>query len=98
MIVKSRGPTGKVLVTFEFPGAVWAESVHVVADFNQWSQSSLPMARRADSANWQVTVTLDAGKSYQFRYLVNSTTWCNDHDADDYVPGPYGMSNSVVRT
>jgi hypothetical protein len=41
---------------------------------------------------------LEAGKAYQYRYLVNGTDWYNDWRADHYVPNEYGGDNSVVIT
>ena len=44
-----------------------------------------------------ITLDLDIGREYQFRYLVDGTEWKNDEAADRYVPSPYpGVENSVV--
>lgn len=98
MIVKepSQNP-GKVLVTFEFPAAVWAKEVYLVGDFNDWNQQSTPLIQRKDGA-WQVQMELLRGREYQFRYLVNQETWHNDWHADKYVPNIHGSDNSVVAT
>lgn len=97
MIRKEPGRTPNLVrVTFALPPAIWAESVFLVGDFNNWSQTSLPMARGRNDDGWQVSVELERGKEYQFRYLVNGTDWYNDWDADRYVPNPYGGDNSVV--
>ena len=45
-----------------------------------------------------LTLTLDPEREYQFRYLVNGTSWQNDAAADKYVPNAYGDDNSVVVT
>ena len=29
----------KVIVTFEIPGSVWADRIHLVGDLNDWDQS-----------------------------------------------------------
>ncbi|MDI7274677.1 MAG: isoamylase early set domain-containing protein [Anaerolineae bacterium] len=97
MIRKDPGRTPDVVrVTFELPATVWAESVSLVGDFNGWDPSALPMARGRDHESWRITVELQRGREYQFRYLINGTEWCNDWDADRYVPNPYGGDNSVV--
>lgn len=37
MIRKRRSPNaGKVIVTFEIPGSIWAERVNFVGEFNNW--------------------------------------------------------------
>jgi 1,4-alpha-glucan branching enzyme len=100
MLIKRPGAKpGTVAVTFQFPANVWAESVHLVGDFNGWDHHSLPMLRqRRDDDAWEVTVTLDVGRSYEFRYLINEEMWSNDSQADDYATNPYGADNSVVKT
>ena len=54
------------------------------------------MVRGRDDDHWHLTLELQSGKEYQFRYLVNGTDWYNDWDADRYVPNPFGGDNSVV--
>jgi 1,4-alpha-glucan branching enzyme len=97
MIRKEPGPAPNVVrVTFELPPTVWAESVNLVGDFNNWSPTSLPMNRGRNDDSWRLTLDLQRGREYQFRYLVNGTEWCNDWDADRYVANPFGGDNSVV--
>jgi len=100
MLIKEDLPEGgTVRVTFVFPGEIWAESVHLVGEFNDWDRESLPLRRpRQGDGNWEISLDLERGRSYEFRYLVNGETWVNDCNADDYVPNPYGGSNAVVRT
>ena len=92
----SKNP-GKVLVTFELPSAIWAERVNLVGEFNDWNTTNLPLHQDRDG-QWRITLELDAGREYQFRYLVNGTDWYNDWHADRYVPNPFGSDNSVVVT
>ena len=99
LIKEPGGRPGKVRVTFEFPGAAWAETVHLVGDFNRWERHSLALSRsHVDQANWQTTLELDAGREYQFRYLVNGEQWYDECNADDYVANPFGGYNSLLRT
>ena len=44
------------------------------------------------------TLDLDAGREYQFRYLINGKDWHNDWEADKYVANPFSGDNSVVTT
>jgi 1,4-alpha-glucan branching enzyme len=69
----------------------------LVGDFNDWNRTSHPMIQDRDGA-WRITLELEAGHEYQFRYLVNGNNWHNDWHADKYVPNPYGGDNSVVAT
>jgi len=67
-----------------------------MGEFNDW-QTSQAMRRQKDGS-WRITVDLEPGREYQFRYLVDGQRWLNDPQADNYVPNPYGDQNSVVVT
>ena len=81
MIRKQPLANGQVAVTFQMPASVWADSLFLVGDFNQWDKHSHPMRQRADGV-WEITLELDAGREYQYRYLVNGTDWQNDWNAE----------------
>jgi len=84
-------------VTFILPTEVKARSVFVVGEFNNWDKDVNPM-QQANDGSWKVELKLEAGKEFQFRYLVNGNEWHNDWEADKYVMHPYGGENSVVVT
>ena len=88
----------KVLVRFELPPAIWADSVCLVGNFNNWNETSQPMTRGRDDPGWYIVLELDRDREYEFRYLVNGHDWHNDWKADGYAPNPYGGTNSVVST
>ncbi len=83
-------------VTFELPSGIEAKSAALVGDFNGWDAAATPMKKV--KGVWKVTLELDTGKEYQYRYLVNGTEWHNDWDADKYVPNNVDGDNSVVVT
>lgn len=85
-------------VTFRLPriAAPDAKSVCIVGDFNNWSIHSHPM-QKLKTGDYAITLELESGKEYQFRYFIDEARWENDWDADKYVRSPYGDSdNSVV--
>lgn len=84
-------------VTFILPKEIEAKTAFVVGDFNSWSKDSTPM-KQAKDGTWKADVNLEAGREYQYRFLVNSTEWHNDWEADKYAAHPYGGENSVVVT
>jgi len=84
-------------VTFYTPAAIEAESVYLVGDFNDWDESETPMKQLKDG-RFSVTLSLDTGQEYQFRYLIDKSEWHNDWEADKYVPNPFSGDNSVVST
>ena len=73
-----------------------AGTAYVVGEFNNWDISSTPMKKLKKGA-FTATIDLEKGREYQFRYLLDNTTWQNDLDADKFVPTPFGDSeNSVI--
>lgn len=89
---------GHVRVTFQLPAQFWAGRIYLVGDFNAWDQTATPMRQTGSDGSWQVTLELEAGREYQFRYLADGVDWHNDSAADAYVPNQHGTSNSVVVT
>ena len=87
-----------VRVTFTLPPAIWAETVHLSGDFNNWSKTSHPLIWDRQEEVWTISLTLPKGREFQFRYLVNGCEWHNDWQADHYLPNPFGGDNSVVVT
>ncbi|MGQ9925696.1 MAG: isoamylase early set domain-containing protein [Chloroflexaceae bacterium] len=96
MITKRLGRDGKVLVTFAIPAAIWADTISVVGDFNNWDKLATPL--RQTETGWIATVELEAGRAYEYRYLFDGAEWHNDWQADAYVSNHFGGDNSVVVT
>ncbi|GIV57625.1 MAG: glycoside hydrolase [Bacteroidetes bacterium] len=97
MINKKVSPKGtKVRVTFELPGDVATKEVAVVGDFNEWNPEEGKMTFVKSRNVWKKEVSLDAGKTYQFRYFIDGETWANDEEADGAVPNEYFSQNSVL--
>jgi 1,4-alpha-glucan branching enzyme len=84
-------------VTFGLADTISAESVYLVGDFNQWREDTTPM-KKLKSKGFTVSLELEKGREYQFRYLVNGSEWHNDWNADKYVPNPFSGDNSVAIT
>ena len=84
-------------VTFELPAAVKAQTARVCGEFNDWSTNSDPMKRRKDGS-FAVTLSLQAGREYRYRYLLDGERWENDWAADGYTPNAFGSEDSLVRT
>lgn len=87
-----------VKVTFTLPDSIKAESAFLVGDFNNWDEKATPMKMTKKSGSFSITLELEKGREYQFRYLVNGSEWHNDWNADKYVPNPFSGDNSVVTT
>jgi hypothetical protein len=97
--VKSR-KVSKITFVFpkvELPEGIEAESVNLAGEFNDWDPTATPMKHDSNGA-YRTTIELEPGREYQFRYLVNGEHWCNDWNADAYVPNNLGVDNCVVVT
>lgn len=85
----------RITVIFEIPGAVWADRIHLVGDFNDWDRESLPF-RHNSRDDRQVEVELEQGREYRFRYLIDGAHWRSEWKADRHVAGDDGAYDSVV--
>ena len=84
-----------VIVSFEIPGSIWADQIHLVGGFNAWDRKSLPF-RLTRQDTWRVQLQLEQGREYLFRYLVDGADWCNDCHTDGHAPGSDGRSDAIV--
>ena len=97
MLKKSYTKTGRVCrVTFRLPAEVNAESAALCGEFNNWDQTANPM-KILKSGDFSVTVSLEAGRHYRFRYYLDEERWENDWEADAYLPNIFGSEDSVVE-
>lgn len=87
----------QVEVTFVLSADFPSVPISVVGDFNQWDPHAHPL-RQARDGTYQVTMTLEAGRRYAFRYLSEGGRWFNEGFADDLEPGPFGRYNSILVT
>ncbi|MDL2268718.1 isoamylase early set domain-containing protein [Desulfosarcina sp. OttesenSCG-928-A07] len=82
-------------VTFSIPLEIAkdAQTVFLVGDFNDWSPTATPM-KKMKNDGFSVTLDLEPGRIYQFRYLLDESRWENDPDADGYCPTVYEDANN----
>jgi hypothetical protein len=97
MITKTYLKTGSSCrVTFKIPsGPPEAQSAVVLGEWNGWNPDATPMKRGKDGS-WSATVTLETGRPYHFRYLLDGRHWKNDEGADKIVRNPFGTEDSVL--
>lgn len=88
---------GKCKVTFILPTAAApdAETVAICGDFNNWDSAASRMTR-LKNGDFKITMSLDAGREYRFRYLIDGHRWENDWCADRYMRNDFGADDSVV--
>ena len=70
----------------------------LLGEFNNWDKESGFSLKKAKDGSMHATVTLEAGRSYQYRYLLDGGRWENDHRADGYfqVEG-HDVYNCVIN-
>ena len=90
-------PVCKVSFRLDAAEASGAKKVQLLGDFNNWDKSVEPMTA-LKSNDFTATLELEAGKEFQFRYLIDGTEWKNDSQADSYVANSFGEENSVIST
>jgi 1,4-alpha-glucan branching enzyme len=69
--------------------------VNLVGDFNNWNIESIPMMR-LKGGDYSVSINLEKGREYQFKYLVEGLGWLNEKEADKHVLNGFQTENSVV--
>jgi hypothetical protein len=54
------------------------------------------MSVRRDG-RFSTTISLEAGQTYRFRYLLDGDRWENDWEADGYAPNAFGSEDSLIK-
>ena len=86
-------------VTFILPAEVVANATSgiILGEFNNWDDTRATSLKKQKDGSMKATLNLEAGRTYQYRYLLNDGRWVNDHTADNfvYVSG-YNVENCVI--
>lgn len=86
--------TGQLKVTFAVRADAVDGKVAVVGDFNGWDPTIDTLRRCED---WlKVSVVLEPGQRYRFRYLAEGGRWFNDPEIGVYEPNGMGDDNSLL--
>ncbi len=86
---------GTCRVTFKVPAELEAERIALLGEFNEWDAERHTMKKLKDGSH-SVTVSLEAGQDYRFRYLVDGDRWENDEAADRLVANRFGTRDGLV--
>lgn len=78
---------------FALPASIGG-SVHLAGDFNHWSESTLPFARRDDLGVFELEMPLIPGK-YRYRVIVDGE-WQTDPTNPQREPNEFGGFNSIL--
>ncbi len=87
-------------ITFTLPAEVVGEATSAIllGEFNNWDYNEGVALKKKKDGSMEASISLEAGKSYQYRYLLNDGRWVNDHSADHYehISGLH-VENCVVN-
>jgi 1,4-alpha-glucan branching enzyme len=86
----------KVRVTFTMPAIDGCSCLYLVGRFNEWNESVYRL-QRADDGTWSLTLELESGREFPYRFRTNDGTWLNDPSAP-HALHPFGSENSLVNT
>jgi hypothetical protein len=74
-------------VTFTLSAEVVGEATSglLLGEFNNWNYNDGISLKKQKDGSMTATASLEPGKRYEYRYLLNDGRWVNDHSADHYV-------------
>lgn len=86
------GEIMKTKVTFILPAEIVgnATSGVLLGEFNNWNEDEGIALKKSKDGVMKTSVSLEAGKSYQYRYLLGDGRWVNDKNA------PNQLDNCVI--
>jgi len=89
MIFQLLSDNQQVVVLFRLSSRIWADTIHLVGDFNGWSTTATPM--KLGEKYWEARLVLPVGGRYFYAYLVDGNDWCSEssnsaHIASEEVP------------
>ena len=96
MLKKNYTKSGRFCrITFRVPAEIEADTAALLGDFNAWDAERHPLTRRKDGSH-SATLSLETGRNYRFRYLLDRDRWVNDDEADREVPNAFGTRDCVI--
>ncbi len=86
-------------ITFSLPAEA-VEGAHeaiLLGDFNNWNPQKAPKLEKQVDGSYKAVAQLEEGKTYHYRFLLDTGKWVNDYHAQkyEYVPGLY-VDNCVI--
>ena len=75
-----------------------ATSGLLLGEFNNWDYNDGIKLKKQKDGTLKATASLEAGKRYEYRYLLNDGRWVNDQSADHYVHiSGFSVENCVIN-
>ncbi len=90
----TQSENGKVRVTFSMPANACSNCLYLVGWFEEWDESVYRMQRTADGS-WSLTLELEAGCEYHYRFRTADGSWLDDPSVPATFP-QFGLNKSFV--
>jgi 1,4-alpha-glucan branching enzyme len=87
---------GKVRVTFIMPAIEGCGCLYLVGKFDEWNESVYRM-QCVDDGTWSLTLELEPGHEYQYRFRTLDGRWLSDPTPIP-APIPFKSENSFANT
>ncbi len=87
-------------VTFTLSAEVVGEATSglLLGEFNNWDYNDGISLKKQKDGSMTATTSLETGKRYEYRYLLNDGRWVNDHSAEHYVHiSGFHVENCVIN-
>jgi len=85
---QEKEPVCKVTFIMSKDTAGSAERVNLAGEFNNWDTKSIPM-KKIRNGDFAVSIDLEKGREYHFKYVIDGHTWINEPNADKHVPSAF---------
>ena len=72
-----------------------AQKVSIAGDFNGWKSDQTPM-KALKNGDFTVTLQLDKGREYQYRFVLDDHQWLTDESADKQVYCDFARGHNAV--
>ena len=69
---------GKVRVTFLMPAIEGCGCLYLVGKFDEWNQESVYRMQCVEDGAWSLTLELEPGREYQYRFRTLDGRWLSD--------------------
>jgi hypothetical protein len=73
-----------------------AQTVTLVADFNDWSPDGHRLTLNEASGEWEILVPLRKGRSYVYNFLIDGEQWLPDPSAAGHIDDGLGGQASYI--
>jgi 1,4-alpha-glucan branching enzyme len=88
--------SGMTRVTFRYQPPPGARTVSVAGSFNNWTVDATPLQDPTGGGIWEAVLDLAPG-SYQYKFVIDGSTWKTDEAATEFIDDGFGGKNSVLN-